>query len=173
MISFNQHKVQVLTKVFADIKEKGGMNPKLFITDVDYKNVILPIPSDLMQIDALHQKTDEALRYINKQARALHVSFVSEVNKVAIKEDDLTAEEVEQLKSKRISRELKDKVDSHRVDGLIVHSFSKATGDVEKDFMVFEKKNGTFVPDKNANDAMKSYEPVSYTHLTLPTKRIV
>ena len=83
------------------------------------------------------------------------MSFVSEVNKVAISSADLTEEEEKSIRSKRISRELKEKLDNARVDGLIVHSFTKEKGTVEKEFMVFKKKAGVFVPDKTATEAMK------------------
>ena len=66
MITFNQHKIKVLTSIFSKIKEKGQTNPVLYITNEEYKNVILPIPSDIMQVEALRDKTDEILRYITK-----------------------------------------------------------------------------------------------------------
>ena len=155
MITFAQHKVAVLTSIFNKLSDNGKTNPCLYITNEEYKNVILPIPSDLMQIDALRPKTDEILRYITKSAKTLHVSFVSEVNKVQVDSADLTSEEEKMIRNKRISPELRNKLDNARVDGLIVHSFSKEKGSVEKEFMVFEKKNGTFIPDKMANQAMK------------------
>jgi len=156
MITWNQHKIQVLQSIFASLKEEGKTNPLLYVTTKDYKNVILPIPSDLLSIDSLRDKTDESLRYITKTAKALHVTFVSEVNKCKIDQATLTEEEEEMIQNQSINRELKDKIDKCRVDGLILNTFSKEKGSVEKEFMIFEKVDGTYIPDKEGTSAMNN-----------------
>lgn len=159
MLTWNEHKLRTLKHVFKFLEDNKGLNPKLYVTTEENRNIILPIPQDLLELDNLRDITDEVIRYITKTAKAQHVSFVSEVNKVMIEEKDLTEDEHQQVKNRNISRELKEKIDKKRKDALVVHTFSKDKGSVSKEFMMFHKLNGMYVPDKNATEAMASGAP--------------
>jgi len=167
MLTWNEHKLRTLKHVFKFLEDNKGLNPKLYITTEENRNIILPIPQDLLELDNLRDITDEVIRYITKTAKAQHVSFVSEVNKVMIDEKDLTEDEHQQVKDRNISRELKEKIDKKRKDALVVHTFSKDKGSVNKEFMMFHKLNGMYVPDKKATEAMASEAPARGRFLNL------
>tara|TARA_R100000458_G_scaffold57273_1_gene63224 strand:- start:637 stop:1161 length:525 start_codon:yes stop_codon:yes gene_type:complete len=155
MISFNQHKVKVLAKAFNIIKERGGINPSLFITTEDNKNVILAIPTDILEVESLRERANDILKYMSKVAKATHATMVSEVNMTKVEGSDLTDEEKEILtKRKPIPKELQEKLNNLKRDGLMINCFSRYTGKIEKDFMSFTKVNGTFVPDQDSTEAL-------------------
>tara|TARA_R100000406_G_scaffold25810_1_gene16554 strand:+ start:1664 stop:2176 length:513 start_codon:yes stop_codon:yes gene_type:complete len=154
MLTWNEHKLRTLKHVFKFLEDNKGLNPRLYITTEENRNIILPIPQDLLELDNLRDITDEVIRYITKTAKAQHVSFVSEVNKVMIEQNELTEDEQQQIKNKSISIELKEKIEKRRKDALVVHTFSKDKGSINKEFMMFHKLNGMYVPDKQATEAM-------------------
>lgn len=158
MITFSKHKLGVLTKVFKQIKMKGGLNPGLFVTTEENKNVILSLPNDLLKLDSLRDRTDEILTYMTGIVKAKHVSFVSEVGMSKIDSTLLNDDEIQQLKDKEVGQELHRKIQGMKQDGLIINCFSKEKGTIEKDFMVFVRHGETYLPEKELTNASKDGE---------------